>query len=453
MKTIVTVIKKLSVRAIVLLLLIASLMPLRVTAQAERPKAARHIIICIDGVGISTINKLRAEGYFQMFSAPSYMISPFPSVTNLAMSEILEASGAKRTPGYEDSYFDSEKNKIRGGILDRFRGDRFIQGTFRELFDYHPSALKSGLGYGAPPLSTYLEALTDLVRLKQKARSSRQTVFLAYTGATDSLAHLGGEWLLSSFLKRLDETVKDIIRDSKEPVEVTLFSDHGNEFRKYRRANLKQPLRRAGFRLEKRIKDDKSVVLPQFGLIGSAMLFTREANEQRLAQVLANVEGVDFATYEREGIVYVVGNGGEATIEKRGDGYRYQATKGDPLDLLAVTKSLTAQGKVGRDDFIADADWFAATHDGARPDAVRRVYEGASGGVVNCAGVIVNFRDGYYNGSSLLDLFTILQATHGNIGQGQSYGFVMSNSRALPPYIRAADVWRAIGTPRLAKTR
>lgn len=439
-------------RAAALVLLVASLMPLRATAQALSPELpARHIIICVDGIGISTINKLRAEGYFQMFSAPSYMIAPFPSVTNLAMSEILEAAGAKETAGYEDSYFDVENNKMRGGILDRFRNGRFIRGTFRELFDYHPSALKSGLGYAAPPLSTYLEALTDLVRLRQKARGSRQPVFLAYMGATDSLAHLGGEWLVSSFLKRLDETLKGIVRDSKEPVTMTLFSDHGNEFGKYRRLSLRAPLKRAGFRLEKRIKDDRSVVLPQFGLIGCALLFTREANEPRLARTTAGVEGVDFAAYEKEGIVYVLSRDKEATIEKRLGRYRYKMTTGDPLDLNGVVHSLSAQGKVDAEGFIADADWFAATRDAARPDAVRRVYEGATGGVANRAGVVVNLRDGYYNGSSLLDLFTVLQATHGNMGQGQSYGFVMSNRRDLPAYIRAEDVWQAIGTPRLTK--
>lgn len=444
--------KKKLTGATLLLLLIASLMPPSATAQALKQQRARHIIICIDGVGISTINKLRAEGRFQMFAAPSYMISPFPSVTNPAMSEILEAAGARPTAGYEDNYFDVENNKMRGGIIDRFRTGRFIRGTFRELFDYHPSALKSGLGYAAPPLSTYLEALTDLIRLRQKARGSRQPVFFAYTGATDSLAHLGGEWLLSSFLKRLDETIKDIVRDSKEPVTVTLFSDHGNEFRKYRRLSLRAPLKRAGFRLEKRIKDDKSVVLPQFGLIGCALLFTREANEPRLARTAAGVEGVDFAAYEREGIVYVLSSDGEALIEKRLERYRYKTTKGDPLGLSAVMENLDAQGKVDAEGFIADADWFAATRDAARPDAVRRVYEGATGGVVNRAGVVVNLRDGYYNGSSLLDLFTVLQATHGNIGQGQSYGFVMSSRRDLPAYIRAEDVWRAIGTPLLTKT-
>jgi hypothetical protein len=428
------------------MLLVSTLMPLKIFSQ-NKP-AARHVIICVDGVGISTISKMRAQDHFKLFHGPSHMISTFPSLTNAALSKILEPAGATMTGGYEDNFFDPEANKMRGGILDRFRSDRFVRGTFRELFDYHPSALKSGLGYTAPPFSTYLESLSDLTRLRQKARNSRQPVFFAYTGATDSLAHLGGETLLRSFLEELDETVEDIIRDSKVPVEVTIFSDHGNDFRKYRRVALKDPLRRAGFNLSKKIKDDRSVVLPQFGLVGSAVLFTREKNEERLAEALATLEGVDFVTYERNGVVHVANRRGEATIERRGNEYRYLPVKGDPLELVSIAKIQ----QNGGDGFINDEDWFALTRASARPDVMRRIFEGATHGVLNRANVIVNLEDGYYTGSSFLDTFTLLQATHGNIGQEQSYGFVMSTTRELPPYIRAADLWEALGSAELQRT-
>jgi hypothetical protein len=432
-------------------LLMASLMPLDTLSQVVHKPDARHVIICIDGVGISTISKLRAKGHFKSFHRPSHMISTFPSLTNAALSTILEPAGATMMGGYEDNFFDADANRMRGGILDRFRSDRFVRGTFRELFDYHPSAFKSGLGYTAPPLSTYLESLSDLIRLRQKARNSSQPVFFAYTGATDSLAHVGGETLLRSFLEGLDDTVEDIVRDSKTPVVVTMFSDHGNDFRKYRRAALKEPLRQAGFKLVNKIKDDRSVVLPQFGLVGSAVLFTRDKNEERLARVLAPVEGVDFVAYEADGIVHIANRRGNATIEKRGDEYRYAARKGDPLDLLAFTQQ-TANYQNGADGFIKDEDWFALTQNSARPDVVRRIFEGTTQGVLNRASVIVNLEDGYYTGSSLLDTFTILQATHGNIGPEQSYGFVMSTVTELPPYIRAGDLWEALGSAQLRRS-
>lgn len=424
--------------------LISTFMPLDIISQVVHKPATRQVIICVDGVGLTTINKMRAQGHFKNFYPPSHMISTFPSLTNAALSKILEPAGATMTGGYEDNFFDAEANRMRGGILDRFRSDRFVRGTFRELFDYHPSALKSGLGYTAPPLSTYVESMSDLIRLRQKARKSRGPVFFAYTGATDSLAHLGGETLLRSFLEQLDETVEDIVRDSKTPVAVTIFSDHGNDFRKYRRVALKDPLRDAGFKLANKIKDDQSVVLPQYGLVGSAVLFTREKNEERLSRVLATLEGVDFVTYERNGIVYVANSRGEATIEKRGNEYRYLATKGDPLELLPITHQ--------NGGFIKDEDWFALTRAGARPDVVRRIFEGATHGVLNRANVIVNLEDGYYTGSSLLDTFTLLQATHGNIGREQSYGFVMSTTGELAPYIRAGDLWETLGSAQLQRS-
>ena len=430
------------------ILLTSTLMPLEILSQVAPKPAVRHVIICVDGVGFSTISNMRAKGHFKMFHHPSHMISTFPSLTNAALSKILEPAGATMTGGYEDNFFDTEANRMRGNIMDRFRSGRFVRGTFRELFDYHPSALKSGLGYAAPPVSTYIESLSDLIRLRQKARNSRQPVFFAYTGATDSLAHLGGEILLRSFLEALDDTVEDIVRDSKTPVAVTIFSDHGNDFRKYRRVGMKEPLRRAGFKFGNKIKDDQSVVLPQFGLVGSAVLFTRDKNEERLAEVLATLEGIDFVTYERNGIVYVANRRGEATIEKRVDEYRYSPIKGDPLDLLSIVKQQN-----GADGFIKDEDWFAMTRAGARPDVVRRIFEGATQGVVNRANVIVNLEDGYYTGSSLLDALTLLQATHGNIGQEQSYGFVMSTTSELAPYIRAANLWEALGPAQLQRSR
>lgn len=425
-----------------------------VTARRVEPMLmARHIIICVDGVGFSTIEKMRSEGHFKMFNRPSRMIAPFPTLTNLAMTEILAPAGAASPEGYEDSFFDIESNRLRGGIVDRLRGDRFMRGTFRELFDYHPSAIKSGLGYAAPPVSTYIESLSDIVRLGQKARASETEVFFAYTGATDSLAHLGGEKMVKSFLARLDATIASIVRDSDRPVVVTIFSDHGNHYRKYRRVGIKAPLRRAGFRIEGSIRDERSVVFPQFGLIGCAALFTDEANESRVAEALEGVGGIGFAAYETGGTVHIVSPNGRATIERREDErFRYVAERGDPLGLNDVLRGLSAEGRIDGEGFAADADLFRATRDGERPDAVRRVFDGLTKGVNNRANVIVSLEDGYYTGSAVLDKFAFLQAAHGNLGREQSLGFVMGTDRELPENLRAADVWQAIGAPRLNKS-
>ncbi len=420
--------------------------PLRAQTKAEQPH--RHLIICIDGVGFATIERMRAEGRFKLFHQPAHMIAPFPTLTDVSLSEILRPVGAGEPAGYEDSYYDVASNRMRGGIADRFRQDRFIVGTYRDLFDYHPSALKSGImGYAAPPLSTYLAAVADLVSLRQRFRASREPVFFGYTGATDSLAHLGGERLLRSFLARLDDTLAELVRESGGHTEVTLFSDHGNLFRSYRRAPVKDALKRAGFKRVNSLQDERSVVLPQFGLVGSAELWTKPGNEPRLAAVLAQVRGVDFAAYAQGALVYVSSHTGQAVIERRGERFSYRVLTGDPLELNETMRTLSAQGQIDRDGFSADADWFAATCASARPDVVRRVYASATQQVRNRASVVVSFSDGYYTGSVLLDTFAFMKATHGNIGRGHSLGFVMSSAQELPAYLRAGDVWPALGSP------
>jgi hypothetical protein len=81
-----------------------------VTTGPHQTLSKRHIIICVDGVGTSTINRFRAEGHFKMFGPPSQLITTFPSLTNQAISTVLRPAGAKPAHGYEDSYFDVGAN-------------------------------------------------------------------------------------------------------------------------------------------------------------------------------------------------------------------------------------------------------------------------------------------------------------------------------------------------------
>ena len=408
----------------------------------------KHLIICVDGVGFSTVKQMRANGSFKLFHPPSRMISSFPSLTNAAISKILAPAGAGMMAGYEDSYFDPVANKMCGGLVDRFRHDRFIRGTFRELFDYHPPTILSGLAYTAPPVSTYLESTADLIQLRQKARRSRKPVFLAYTGASDSMAHVGGEAMLCRFLDRLTDTVEELVQDSNSHLAVSIFSDHGNHFRDYRRVGLKAPLREAGFTVENRRTTPTSVVLPQFGLVGSAVLFSEDSQKQKLTNVVSGVEGVDFAAYQQDEKIHILNGEGEATIEQQNGRFRYEPISGDPLGLWPVSQQFGTERSNG---FVRDEEWFEATRDAERPDAVRRLFEGVTLSVLNRANVLINFKDGYYGGSPLLDRFASLKSTHGNLGQEQSFGFVMTTERELAPYIRADDLWAALGSPDLGR--
>jgi hypothetical protein len=183
------------------------------------------------------------------------------------------------------------------------------------------------------------------------------------------------------------------------------------------------------------------------------VLFTKEANEERVAEIASRVKGVDFAAYATGDIVHIKAAEGAATLEMRGDRFRYQPGTGDPLGLAATRLSLTAQGKTDSDGFVDDNDWFEATKESKRPDALRRVYEALSDPIRNPASVILNFEDGYYTGNYLLDVVAVLHATHGNLFQEQTFGFVMSTRHQLPAFVRAKDLWPALNSPQLAKSR
>ncbi len=386
--------------------------------------SSRRLVVVLDGVPYQTIADLRAEGRFRRFKDPARMISTFPSLTNAAMIEILQAEDA---PGYEDHYYDRERNRLLGAIQDRLNGGKFIRGTFRETFDYHAPAFKGSLAYIAPPLGAIVVAHLDLSGFRRAFKKSDAPFFVAYIGETDSLAHLGGERPLKSFLRALDRAVEEMIAESKGGLEVELLSDHGNKYGDYEQVKLNDAINAAGFRTEKSLKRANSVVLPKHGLVGSSALFTHPENRARLAEVCANVKGVDFAVYQSgEGAIELISKRGRARVSRDGERYRYEEAGGDLLGLLPFVEQLRARGAIDASGFASREHWREVTRDHHYADPLRRLFDGFNRHVKNRADVIVSYEDGYLLGSPFLSVFAWMRATHGNMLRGETEGFAMS---------------------------
>jgi len=416
--------------------------PAAVRPDAEGPRAApgpRRLVLVLDGVPYRTVTALRAEGRFRAFRDPARMISTFPSLTNPAMIEIL---GAEDSPGYEDHYFDRERNRMVGGIPDRMRGDKFVRGTFRESFDYHGPAFVGSLAYVGAPLGAMIVAEADLAGFKRAFHAARAPVFVGYIGETDSLAHLGGEWALKSFLRRLDRTVEELIKESGGELEVEMFSDHGNRFGWHRRVDLGGAITRAGLVTAKKLGAPRAVVMPQYGLVGSAVLFTAEENRAPLAEACARVEGVDFAAYPVDGAVEVVSRHGRARISRSGERYRYEAVSGDPLALNPAVERLHAAGALDEAGFAGAADWLKAAGDHHYADPLRRIFDSFHAHVRSRADVIVSLEDGYLTGNPVMGLFVWMRATHGNLRRGETEGFAMSTRQELGAAVRGHELRR-----------
>ncbi len=426
------------------LLLCCAVLPLQSrlagSAHGAGP-AARRLVIVLDGVPFGTIAELRAEGRFRRFRAPAQMVSTFPSLTNPAMIEILQAPAS---PGYEDHYYDRERNRLLGTIQDRLQGERFIHGTFRETFDYHAPAFKGALGYVAAPLGAMMLAQVDLSAFRDAFHQAEQPLFVGYIGETDSLAHLGGERPLKAFLRTLDRTVEELIDEAEREggrLEVEMFSDHGNRYDEYRHVGLNDALRRAGFVTEKSVLSERSVVLPKHGLVGASVLFTRPESRARVAEVCAATEGVDFAVWPAgDDRLELVAARGRARILRAGDRFRYEDAGGDPLSLNGIVQRLHAEGRTDAQGFASRDDWWRATQDHLYADPLRRLFDGFQRHIQNRADVIVSYRDGYLIGSPVLSVFANMRATHGNLLRGESIGFAISTRQDLPSMIRGADL-------------
>jgi hypothetical protein len=427
----------------VYLIVCCSILPLQSWldgAAYSHSSGPRRLVIVLDGVPYQTIAELRAEGRFRRFKNPARMISMFPSLTNVAMIEILQAGDS---PGYEDHYYDRERNRILGTVQDRLQGGKFIQGTFRETFDYHAPAFKGALGYLAAPAGTIAVAHLDLSAFRKEFRNSDAPLFVAYVGETDSLAHLGGKKLLKSLLRAFDRAVEEMISESNGRLEVEMFSDHGNNYADYAPVELNDAINGAGFKTEKSLTGPESVVLPKHGLVGASTLFTRPENRARLAEVCAKTKGVDFAVYQSGGdAIELISVRGRARVLRDGDRFRYEDLGGDPLALVPIIAELELRARVDAGGFASREDWWRATMNHRYVDPLRRLFDGFDKYVKNRADVIVSYEDGYMLGSPFLSLFADMVATHGNLLRGETEGFAMSTRQELGEAVRGYELNR-----------
>src|SRR5919206_2133209 len=73
----------------------------------------RRLLLCLDGVPYEVLKGAKGRGMFENFNEPARLLSPFPTMTNVALSRML---GATAPLGYESLYFDRNARELRGGV-------------------------------------------------------------------------------------------------------------------------------------------------------------------------------------------------------------------------------------------------------------------------------------------------------------------------------------------------
>lgn len=383
--------------------------------QQTRP---RRLLLCLDGVPHRLIEQEKSRGLFDSFGAPTRLLSPFPTMTNVALSAML---GASPPDGYESLYFDRKARELRGGIgkyLGRRTPDK-VPSSYMDDLDYQEPLPFEFLIYVAPEKVWR----ADMQRFRERFRAAPQNRdYFAFLKATDGLLHAQGPARLAIALESLDKILREIQSHCGSETEIVMFSDHGMNLEENRRIPLASTLRERGFQ----------VAIPAFGLCSYAALYCQDQDLiPEIARASVEVHGVDFAVYKDGADCVVESDRGRARIEYQPDtdSYRYVTMTGDPLELGSF-----------QNETATDAVWFERTAGHRYPNALPNIYKSIfTHRVKHTADILLSMKDGYYYGWSPFGRFVRLAATHGNALQPSSNAFLMSTHRHLPAYVRADD--------------
>ena len=378
----------------------------------------RRLLLCLDGVPHTLIEQAKNRGLFDSFGPPARLLSPFPTMTNVALSAML---GASPPAGYESLYFDRSARELRGGIrkyIGRRTPDK-VPSSYMDDLDYQEPLPFEFLIYVAPEKVWR----ADMQRFRERFKAApQQNDYFAFLKATDGLLHAQGPERLAIALESLDKILREIQDYCGNETEIVMFSDHGMNLEENRRVDLASTLQRRGFQ----------VVIPAFGLCSYAAIYCQDENViPAVATASVEVPGIDFAAYKDGAGAVVESARGRARIEYEPavDSYRYVVGTGDPLQLGSFP-----------DGFADDGEWFIRTAAHRYPNALANIYKSLfTSRVKHTADVLLSLHDGYYYGWSPFGRFVRLAATHGNALRGSSNAFLMSTHQKLPEFIRADE--------------
>jgi len=298
-------VRRLRNHAAALLCLLAVFPPALAECRVAEGTGPRTLVLALDGVPFRVVEQAREAGAFEDWPPTSRLISSFPSVTNVAFTEMLQPTGLGPAPGYEYSHFDRQRNAKVNATLFNYRERSF---AWREEFDAIGRTLSSKLAVYTRPRK---KARKELKEAENALASSPSDLVLAHVGSTDALQHLRGDDATMELLLEIDKWQIGLRRRHLEQtgrlLRLVLLSDHGNTDGKIEGAHgFKRRLRNAGLNVTNRLENEDDVVATTFGIVGYGALFLDSAHAERAARAVADHQAVAFAVW--------ISNPGELTL-------------------------------------------------------------------------------------------------------------------------------------------
>jgi len=382
----------------------------------------RHVILILDGVGCEVVEAMRQEGRLRLFYPPSPVISTFPAMTDLALTDALRGA---ECVSYEVVYYDRKARSIAGGDADymSLKNESWVSSLA-----YRAGTLMDPLAYLYPD-AVFGKELGDFRKVFERRDRSDVAAYFVGTAGLGTRQGLQGQ---RKVLEAVDRLSEELVQKTRGMVKVTMFSDHGHTLTRCERIDFRKYFQDHGWRAADRLEKPRDVVPIEYGIITYAVFATDSRPE--LVTLLLDHPGVDLVTYPEGDRVAVEKKGEKAYVERRGDRYRYVAAAGDPLELAPVIEKMKAEKTIDAEGFADDRVWFERTLVHKYPDALDRLWRAFNGMVEHVPDVVASLKEQYCAGAASRSFWLpYVASTHGDLGRKSSTAFIMSTIGPVLP--------------------
>jgi hypothetical protein len=398
----------------------------------------RHLYLGLDSVPYSIFMEAQERGLFRDFRSPSKVISTFPALSNYAWAVIMNT---EKVESYQAKYYHFGLNKVVGRLMQEVG-----KPAYPNRFDFSDdSIIKKIIAY----ITGGGSVKGEMRHLARKVLSSNQPrLFFALIGTSDIVAHMKGAKGLHKVLKIVDRELarmrEEHFKKFKEPLAVTIVSDHGNTLKSGKIISVKKVLKENNFNLTKKLRGPNDVIHHNSGILSVANFFIQDTRKIELAHTLATQPWADVVvTFDKEKDVFlVISQEGTLAFEycEEKDEFRIRSVVGeDPLGLVPHLP----MGK-----WIPQSQVLEASVETGYPDSLMRIQTGLTQRRVNHpASVIVSLKKGWESGSKFMKFLSKLRGrsgTHGALAGFESVGIICSTDYEFPEWVPAREVHKLI---------